>query len=152
MEEVKKSPLWKQAVEDFLASEFGYGDTVPLQWFVDHFGLEMPETAKQQRDFQASMARCLQKFRQHMLTNHCMDFVNVWGTGYAVVKPGEQTSVALKDAKDTIRKAISEGMKRIVFVRQDMLTDAQRQENVDAVNKMASLQAMAAPKKWLNCS
>jgi hypothetical protein len=147
--DIKKSPIWKQAVEDFLASDYAYGDTVPHGWFVDHFELEQPTTAKQQKDFQAQLARSLAKFRMHMLKHHLMDFVNVWGEGYLVVKPGEQTSYALKDTRDTIRKAIIEGMNRLVYVNHDALTDAQRRENTDAVNKVASLQSMTAPKRWL---
>jgi hypothetical protein len=147
---IKKSPIWKQAIEDFLASDFGYGDTVPHAWFVDHFGLELPTTARQQKDFQAHMARHFAKFRGHMLKHHLMDFVNVWGSGYLVVKPGDQTRYALKDTRDAIRKALSEGTKRTVFVNQSMLTEAQRQENTDAINKLAALQAIASPKKWLH--
>lgn len=146
---LKKSPIWKQAVEDFNASSFGYGDTIPHQWFVDHFDLGTPHTAKEQRDHQAKLARCFAKFRNHMLKHHLMDFVNVWGSGYLVVKPGDQTGYALRDTRDAIRKAVSEGMKRSVFVNQGLLTDAQRQENTDAINKLASLQSMAAPKRWL---
>lgn len=146
---VKKSPIWKQAVEDFNGSSFGYGDTIPHQWFVDHFDLGTPHTAKEQRDFQAKLARSFSKFRSHMLKHYLMDFVNVWGSGYQVVKPGEQTGHALRDTRDAIRKAVSEGVARAAYVNHDLLTDAQRQENTDALGKLAALQSMAAPKKWL---
>lgn len=150
MEETKKSPIWKQAVEDFLASDFTYGSIVPHQWFVDHFELERPQTAHEQRVFQGAMANNFKRFQRHMLSRHCMDFVNSWGTGYLVVKPDHQTAEALKDTRDTIRKAIAEGMNRVVFVRQDMLTDSQRQENTDAINKLSGLKSISSPKKWLS--
>lgn len=146
---LRKYPIWKQAVEDFNTSSFGYGDTVPHQWFVDHFRLEEPVTAQQQKDFQAQMVRNFTKFRNHMLKHHLMDFVNMRGTGYQVIPPNYQTPLALRDTREAIRKAVSEGMKRTVFVNHDLLTDAQRQENTDALGKLAVLQSMAAPKKWL---
>ena len=147
---IKKSPIWKQAVSDFNASSFNYGDTVPHRWFVDHFELEEPNTAKQQKDFQAKLARFFAKFRNHMLKHHLMDFTNVWGSGYLIVNPSEQTGLALKDTRETIRKALSEGVNRTIFVDQNRLSGAQRQENTDALNKLSALQSMAAPKKWLS--
>ncbi len=147
--EVVKSPIWKQAVEDFLASDFTYGDTVRHDWFVTHFRLEEPDTAREQKEFQAAMATNFAKFRKRMLKSHLMDFVNVWGKGYVIVKPGDQASVALKDTREAIRKAVADAVDRVSFVNQEMLTDAQRQENTNAQNKLAMLQSMAAPKKWL---
>lgn len=149
MDEVKKSPIWKQAVDDFLASGFDYGQIVPHDWFHDHFELERPHTAQQQREWQAKLTRNLVKFRRHMLTKHLMDFENIWGSGYLIVRPSEQAAFALKDTRETVRKAIAEGVLRVVHTKADELTDAQRQENADALNKLTALQAMASPKKWL---
>lgn len=146
---LQKLPIWKQAIEDFVAAGFTYGDLIPHEWFHEHFGLETPVTAQEQKDFQTAMLANFGSLRAHMLEHYSMDLQCVRSTGYLVVRPEEQTLHALADTRKRMRSALAEGIQRATFVRHDLLTEEQRRENTDALAKLANTRAMLAPKKWL---
>jgi len=87
-------------------------------------------------------ADCLTKMSREF-EPQIMDLLGKWAKmwGYGIqVNPFEIPDV---------RKADDNEMQRIALVPQDMLTDAQRRENTDAINKLGALEMMLAPKKWL---
>lgn len=148
---VQLSPLWRQAIEDFQESGFTYGDLVPHTWFYEHFGIDPKSTkdADERDRLQLEFATALGRFKEKMLCEHLMNFESVARQGYLIVRPEAQTESALKDTRHDLRKIISQGMRRVVHVNKEALSDAQLAENSDAIAKFATLQAMSAPKQWL---
>ena len=70
------------------------------------------------------------------LLNH---WAKMWGYGVQV-----QSSEISDD-----HKAVTDRSKRLIFSRHDTLTDAQRNENSDAINKFGAMKMMSEPKPWL---
>lgn len=141
MSEVKLYPAWRQAVQDFLA-EFSYGDIVPHDWLVKHFGLPTPDermsvAAFQSRQFEWLAA--IEGFKTTLLHEHQVLLQSVRGEGYRWVPPGEQTNVATREFEKEAGRVFRLTGSRLRNVRHNELTDEQRRANVDAMAKLSHL-------------
>lgn len=140
-------PEWRQAVKDFFAAGFKEGDIVSHRWLEDHFG--MPELAEDKPLLPADWStrqfvwlRNIEAFRTELLENHQIFLNSVYGEGYRLVPPREQTAIAQerfeRDAKRSYRKAAT----TLKHVRIGDLTEAERKENLDAIARIAMLRGM----------
>ena len=147
---IKKSPIWKQAVQDFHDLGFKPGDTLTREWLMAHFELDEPTTIEEYRRFELRFLSHFEAFRQSLLEDHCTDLRNIWGTGsYLVTPPAEQTRAAMEDCHSSLSRALHKAGKRVRYINHDALNDAQRSANADAIAKLANLKAQTQPKKWL---
>ena len=149
-QEVKKSPVWKQAVDDFLLQGFKAGDILTKEWLLKHFELSEPSgNVEAYKRFSLKWMAYRESFRDELL-ERCICLKTMERTGgFLVLPPHQQTKHGLGILVDGIRKAFRQGGRVVRYVNQDQLNDQQRKENADAVVKIASLQAMTNPKKWL---
>lgn len=136
-------PRWRQAVQDLLG-EFTYGDLIPMLWLEAHFGL--PEvnngtklTASQFRERQFEWLGAIEAFKAELLRDHQVMLQSVRGKGYRWVPPGEQTRETTAEFERDVRRAFNTTGQRLRHLRIAELTDAQRQENVDAIAKLSVL-------------
>lgn len=146
MSDMQKFPIWKQAVEDFLA-EFKYGDMVTHAWMEQRFG--MPSlgqtqrlTPEQFRERQFEWLANVEAFKAALLKDHQVCLQSVRGEGYRWVPPHEQTSVALKEFEHNARKVFRTTGGKLRNVRHLELTDEQRRSNMDAIAKVSALSGM----------
>ena len=146
MDETKKTPSWKQAVDDFL-DEFHYGDLVDHKWLEGRFG--MPSLGEAQRltaeEFQERQFEWLgnvESFKAALLVDHQVCLQNVRGKGYRWVPPHEQTSVAIKEFEGQARQVFRTAGNKLRNLRHLELTSDQMRENRDAVAKVSALAGM----------
>lgn len=141
MSEVRLYPAWKQAVQDFLA-DFKYGDIVPHEWLVKHFGLPLPDERMSAAAFQSRQFEWLsaiEGFKTTLLHEHQVLLQSVRGEGYRWLHPAEQTAAATREFEKEAARAFRQVGSRLRNVRQHELTDDQRRANVDAMAKISHL-------------
>lgn len=139
--EIKLYPAWKQSVVDFL-NEFKYGDVVSHDWLVEHFGLPPQDASMSASAFRARQFEWLaaiEGFKDQLLRDHQVMLQSVRGEGYRWCAPCEQTRLATGEFERDMRKAFRTTAIRLQNVRVNELTSDQRQENVDAIAKLAML-------------
>lgn len=148
--EIKRLPIWKQALDDFFAEGFHYGQTLTRAWLLKHFELREPSSVEEYKRFQIRFLVHMDAFRTSLLENHKIDLKCVRGTqSYLIIPPQRQTSMAMGDCKEEVSKALRRAIRRVNFIDLDALSEEQRRENTDAACKLDKLKQMAKPKLWL---
>ncbi|WP_417585309.1 hypothetical protein [Pelagibacterium sp.] len=147
MDEMVKYPLYKQAVQDFLA-EFAYGDMVSHAWLEEHFGMptigdSKQLTAEQFRERQFEWLSNVEAFKSELLKDHQVCLQSVWGQGYRWVPPHEQTELAVTEFQRSAKKIFGAAGSKLRNLRVLELNNEQRRANMDAVAKFSALQVMA---------
>lgn len=147
MDEPKIIPEWRQAVRDFLQEGFKPGDVISKAWLEEHFEIaaldeDAQMTAAEYQERQFKWLQSIDSFRAELLEDHQIFLVNVHGTGYRVVPPGDQTAVAQDKFESQVRKAYKQTDKTLRNVRLAELTDEERRKNVDAIAKLSMLRGM----------
>lgn len=147
MSKLARYPLWRQAVQDFIA-EFAYGDIVGHDWLEAHFGMPgLSEneqlTADQFRERQFEWLANVEAFKVELLRDHQICLQSIRGKGYRWVPPNEQTDLAVADFHRGAKKIFSSVGQKLRHLRASELTDGERKTNVDAVAKLSALQGMA---------
>lgn len=146
MSNVTKFPLYKQAVDDFLA-EFAYGDVVGHAWLEERFG--MPSVTDSHRltpdQFRARQFEWLanvEAFKAVLLREHQVCLQSVRGKGYRWVPPHEQTDVAVEEFDRNVKKVFRSAGHKLRSLRIAELNDDQRRANMDALAKFSALKGM----------
>lgn len=146
MSDVSRHPIFKQAVEDFLA-QFGYGDMVSHEWLETQFG--MPSigdskalTVDQFRERQFEWLANIEGFKTELLTQHQVCLQSVRGKGYRWVPPHEQTGVAVEEFDRSMKKVFRGAGQKLRNLRIMELSDDQRRANVDTLTRFAALHDM----------
>lgn len=145
--ELNLSPVWRQAVKDFLAANIAPGSVLPHDWLEEHFDMTPlaageSYTAAQFKDRQFEWLRNFEAFRGELLEQHQICLISEHGVGYRVVPPGEQTSIALRRFEQGLKRSFRTAALRAKHVQIDALTDDQRRENVDGIAKLSMLRGM----------
>ena len=147
MSELKKSPSWKQAANEFL-DDFKYGDMVTHAWMEQRFG--MPSiteshrmTVEQFRERQFEWLANVEAFKAEVLKEHQVCLQSVRGEGYRWVPPHEQTSVAVKEFESSVSRVFRTAGNKLRNLRHLELTDDQRRSNMDAIAKVSALTGMS---------
>lgn len=147
MSELTKYPLYRQAVQDFIA-DFQYGDVVSHAWLESHFGMPTADdskqlTAEQFRERQFEWLANVEAFKSELLKDHQVCLQSVRGQGYRWVPPHEQTDVAVAELQRGARKIFGTAGSKLRNLRISELSDEQRKANMDAVAKFSALKGMA---------
>lgn len=146
-EELQLLPEWRQAVKDFLASEFKQGDTIPKAWLEVHFGMTelhdgKPLLPNQWNARQFEWMRNMDAFRSELLDHHRIYLENVIGHGYRIVPPREQTVAAQEKFEREAKKSYRNAANTLKNIKVNELTETERRENLDAVAKLSMLRGM----------
>ncbi|WP_070414676.1 hypothetical protein [Pseudomonas lundensis] len=146
MSNLARHPLWRQAVQDFIA-EFAYGEIVGHDWLEAHFGMpglseDDQLTADQFRERQFEWLANVEAFKVELLRDHQICLQSIRGKGYRWVPPNEQTDLAVADFQRSAKKIFGSVGQKLRQVRAGELTDTERKANVDAVAKLSALQGM----------
>lgn len=142
---VELNPPWKQAVISFLEAQFDDGTIVPHEWFYKHFRLEQnrpdtPHEKAQQTDL--LFLKYFDKLQEALLKDHHIHLHNKFAVGYEIVRPNEQTSRAEKEGIREMSRGLSKMGQRVLHVDLKRLTDRERQENADALARVAQFSGM----------
>lgn len=145
VQEVLLYPPWKQALDLFRTTDYTYGDMLPHSWFYEAFGVEMPSPtmpSAQAERLKLQWLTNFKPFRDALLEHHSMDLVNVFGDGYEIIHPRDQSKRAYQDALHETKKALTNAAQRIAHVNIGMLSAAERQQQADLAAKTAQLALM----------
>ena len=145
--EVSLFPPWKEAVRKFRAERFAPGYIIPLEWFWDAFGeidpdkeaSMPPQEYKRRKLFFIAQLQLLQ---DELLEQDDIALSNVFGKGYQVVPPREQTKFAIERAKRAIGREITKASKTLEHIKMEELSTAEKEENMQARSKIAALSGM----------
>lgn len=141
MNEVKKEPLWKNAIDVFIASNFSYGEAIPKSWFMNQFGIKEPVTAKDQESASLQFLASMDSFRRSLLTEYKIYLISLRSVGYAIVPPGSQTNVVMETGAKEIEKTfrdIASGLKNIKY---EVLSESERTHNSDQIAKLSFIKS-----------
>lgn len=145
---VSLDPIWLQAAKDAVL-EFGYGELIPREWLQVH--LDMPDPAgkvspDEYRDWAWRWLQRVESFKDCMLRDHKRLLVSVRGTGYRIVRPQEQTGVAMERMASEVRRSMARAMSSLVHINEKMLAMEDAQRNSEARQKLAWLKTVGMKK------
>lgn len=134
-------PAYKQAASE-AATEFTYGDLIPLEWIDAHSGIEFPE-GKQLITVYNKIAlkklSFLGQFIEEMLEEYKMRLKNVRGEGYRIVNPHDQADDAQEQFAKRLEKEADKAVNIISNTRHDMLDAEGRKKSVDTLVRIQSV-------------
>lgn len=141
----KRHPLYKHAA-DVIAERYDYGDFVPDTVILELFEISPDtDTAMTAQDWQRKSLDLLQMndgLRRELLEEHRMMLVRDRNAaGRVIVKPSEQTRLAMKDLADQMRKLCRKAATRLVYVNKEQLSDDERKENAEAIANLQLLRS-----------
>lgn len=145
MEGITLFPIWRQAVADFLAENFEPGAIIKKKWLEEHFDIQPiigKMTAAQFQERQFKWLASMESFRSCLLEEHQILLHSVYGEGYRVVPPHEQTEHSAERFEKEATKAYARAATAMKNVQVDKLTDEQRRHNTDAIAKLSMLRGM----------
>jgi hypothetical protein len=142
-EEIKKSPAWKQAIEDFFKEGFKHGDILERKWLLQHFELVEPkENIEEYKEFNWKYLANIESFKENLLYKHNMDLSSIRGTGnYHIIPPSRQTQKAMQDLFLDLAKTLKKTHSRVFHIEVSELSSSEINENVKALNKLQGLRA-----------
>ncbi|MCK8648890.1 hypothetical protein M1M06_07510 [Ralstonia insidiosa] len=145
MSDVTLHPVWKQAVSAFLQAGFADGDVVARDWFEQQFGMTQASGSMRLDAYQARQLTWLENIealRRELLEKHRIYLENVYGSGYRIVPPAEQTGATKARFEREVKKEFRRAALGFKNIRHEALSDAQRQENLDAIVKLSQIASM----------
>lgn len=134
---VRKNDPIDHTLEQFTIAGFSYGTIIPKAWFDAQFDIPEPQTVADVYKSQILYASLMGAFRTKLLVHKKMALRTKTGVGQEVVQPGEQTSWAMSEAKNSISLAIEKANDRLSHVAFESLSDEEQRENVDARAKLS---------------
>ena len=143
--EVTLYPVWKQAVQEFLA-EFAPGEIVPHEWLWAHFGLEAaptPQTPLEEaKRKQIRYMKASHGFRETLLHEHDILLVAKSGAGLQYIHAHEQAEVSEGTVHLELRKSLRKGAARLAHTNLALLNAGQRKGHADALARVAGLRVL----------
>ena len=139
-------PGWKEAVRVLVEEGLTFGDTVTKERIAELANVKPPAgTYADAKRYDIEVLRVTSEVKAALLTAHSM-LLDANGNGaYQVVKPEDQTAVAVDKGTKALKREMVKMAMSAQFVRRDMLTDEQRKENADACAKIAFMAGMVEP-------
>lgn len=129
----------KHTIQRFFEAGFTYGSVIPTEWFFKNFGLKDPQTIAEADQVKMIYAQYMGALRARMLAEHKMALRTKAGFGQEVVSPGEQTRWAMADAQSSVAMILSKTRDRLTYINRGQLSDTERRENTDALNRLSFL-------------
>lgn len=145
--EVSLFPPWKEAIKKFREEQFEPGKIIPTEWFWQVFGEVDPDTEasispKEYGRRKLFFVAQLQLLQDELLEEDEIALVNVYGKGYQIIPPKDQTKFAIERAKRAIGREIRRASKTLEHIKLEQLSAAEKEENLQARSKIAALHGM----------
>jgi hypothetical protein len=136
-------PAWREAEKKLLAAKVEFGAIISRAWLDEVLGIKPPKTVREVRDSDIERLQQITALRDSLLKNHCMMLDPIPGEGYKIVRPEEQTKVAMRKRSKEMKRAIKGLTAELTHVRTDLLSTEQRAENSNAIAKVGALKALS---------
>lgn len=141
-DEPKLYPAWRQVEADLLASGLTYGSIITTELLDAGLGIVPPKTIAEYQKAELVRLRQITALKESLLESRNMLLVSEPGVGYRVVLPEEQTKLSMHLRTREMKSALAKLMREVSHVDTGRLSDAQRQENVDAQAKLGALRSI----------
>lgn len=125
--------------------EFSFGDTISKQWLEAAFGIEYPEMGTKKDFSQASLKffSAMETLRKELLLGHKKALKSLGRGEWLVVRPEDQSSLALETARRGIYRAVEAAEAINANVRTDLLDVRKRAEQVDVATRLAAFRVVS---------
>lgn len=136
-------PAYKQAIVD-ATMEFKYGDLIQWEWIWEKLDLQplAQASSHQHKQHQLKLVQAVERFKQGMLEDHHMYLKSVWGEGYRIVYPEDQTEVVWKRLKRKIRNALRKAEDGLYHVNRGLMSNDKQRLNDEKLAKLGMLHVM----------
>lgn len=135
----------EEALRRFFAEGFQPGALISHLWLQNALGMPDQAAANSFEAYQrwqyTYMTRMVE-FQKTLLLDHNIAMANVFGRGYRVILPSEQSAWALHESTRDMRKALSKGVARASHVNLDALTTEERKAQADDLNRIRALRTV----------
>ena len=141
---IKKYPVYLSVVEEIIQA-FNYGDIISNSWLIEKSELNVPDmmTRDQHQTLQFQYMAFIEGVKIELLENHLMALESVRGTGYRIVMPSDQSTLAMTNLKNSLHKELSKCVKTISFINENLLTDESLKLRDSHRGKIAALAAFS---------
>lgn len=132
--------LWKSALAILRTAGIQPGHVITHQQMRSLIGLPDPASLNSYDEIktaQLAYVYSVEKIRNALLQDDCIDLQNERKVGYVYVQPGEQTAVAMEDMQEGMKKVLRKTARRVSFVDHNALTMEERKENADALARLS---------------
>lgn len=138
----RSSNGWKFAVKDLTASKPKPGTIIKREWLLEVFGLNEPTswTRDEWEKFNFAWLYNMDKLRDTLLEDHCIDLRKVKGQGHEIVPPKDQTRIAMREGLNEIAKVLTKTTRRVLHVDTKQLSEKGKRENLEALAKLQNIQ------------
>lgn len=145
MTPVKKHPLWRQAVDDFLATRPQPGAILTEEWMLGALELRRPAIASWQemQRLQLQFLQATQHFFEELRRSHRLQFSERRSGEWRLLHPSEVAKMAMDELRRETQRAARKGIERIKHIDVQQLTDRQRAEADESAARLLQLQQMA---------
>ena len=143
-QELKKYPLWKEAVSEFISTNPQPGTIISESWKQENFGITKPEmgTFKVMQEYQLKMLTATESFKAVLLEQYQIHIKSIGNGAHVVIPPAEQTREAWGNGVNDVRRVLRKMGNALVNVDIAQLTQDQRKENTDAQVRLAMMTGM----------
>jgi hypothetical protein len=143
--DIKKFPLWKQAVEDLLALEPNPGFVLSEAWLMEHLELEVPEygTAEKFKKWNLSWLQARSAFFDALRDDHALQFAMKEDGGWRLLAPGEVSKNALARMKHELYKELKRARLSLSCADRTRMTELELGENAEAMTRVARAMSLA---------
>ncbi len=147
MSDVKKFPIWKQAVEDFVSQDppAAPGYILHDRWLLEHFEMSKPTSGLYEEiaRFNLAFLDSKTKFFAALRDNHQIQFAERDGGGWRLLHPAEVARHSMSELAKATRAAALKAGRRISNVDVSELNDRQQAELADAAARLSRVRQIA---------
>jgi hypothetical protein len=141
---LKYDQPFERGVVRFFQDGHGFGSKLPHSWFYEAMEIKDPREsyiAIEEHDRrQFIYMRQMGELQSYMMKTHNMHFRSLFGFGYEVVMPEDQSELAGEVLRAGFRKLIGNSTNLLKYVDCSRLTDEQKLERDQAMNNFAFFQ------------
>lgn len=126
-------------------AEKGYGTIVTHEYLRSLLRCDPPPFGTHD-DFIAYSFELLQavdSLKTELLHTHRILLRNLRGSGYQLVEPSQQTTIAMERFVDSFHRAIRRAGEELEYINHSLLNQEERQKNTEAKAKIASARSLA---------
>ena len=136
-------PPTKNAAQ-VIVEKYTYGDVVPDSDLLDLLEVspepDKPMWPSEYKSRQLKLLKQVEQLKTDLLENHNMMLIRSRNSGgMTIVKPKDQTRIALNDYQKSFERIHKKAAKRLSFIDRARLSNEQIQENVEAMAKVKQI-------------
>lgn len=139
---IRLLPAWKNAAVAIESGRWKVGDLIRRDDLLELMELCEPVdrvTVESYKTWQLAVLSSIEALRDHLLRSCNMCLATVYGQGYRILPPREQTDYAMREGMKELRRDLSKMASRLTHLDRSALTAEQAKQNTDAMARTAAI-------------